>query len=88
MLYLSRPVFTEFEGEEEARAKNSPDRCGTSPRIGLCFNGHIMCCLRLMEADATILPSKASVKQTLFFFAIGNGGLETVQILVQIRADL
>ena len=81
-------LLTSFEGEEEAGAVNSLDQWGTSPLIGAHFNGHIMCCLLLIEAGATIPPPKASIKQSLFFSAIENGRLEAVQRLAQMGADL
>ncbi|KAL6720538.1 hypothetical protein ACLMJK_002462 [Lecanora helva] len=76
------------DGEEDAGAVDTVDRWGTSPVLAAQSNGHVMCCLFLLEAGATIPASKASVKQSLFFSAIENGKLDAVQRLAQMGADL
>ena len=77
-----------FQGEEEAQAVNAPDIWGSSPLIIAHSRGNIICCLLLIEAGATIPPSKASIKQSLYFSAIENGRLEAVQRLVYMGADI
>lgn len=87
----SVPILTrllvEAKGHDEAKAVNEPDRFGTSPLLSAYSNGHMDCCLLLIEAGAMIPPSKAPLKQSLFFLAIECGKLEAVQRLVQMGAD-
>jgi len=81
-------LLASFEGEDDATAVNAPDQWGTSPLLLAHSNAHIVCCLLLIEAGATIPASKASLKQSLFFSAIENGRLEAVQRLVHMGADI
>jgi len=87
----SVPILTlllvEAKYHDEAKAVNEPDKYGTSPLLLAYRNGHIECCLLLIEAGASIPPSKASLKQSLFFLAIEFGKVEAVQRLVQMGAD-
>ncbi len=90
-MYGSVPILTlllvEAECHDDAKAVNEPDKFGTSPLLFANEYGHMECCLLLIEAGATIPPSKASLKQSLFFLAIEFGKLEAVQRLVQMGAD-
>ena len=81
-------LLKEFEGEEEAEIINAPDKWGTSPLLMAHSYGHVVCCLLLIEAGATIISSKSVMKQSLFFAAIENGRLAAVQRLAHMGADL
>jgi len=87
----SVPILTlllaEAECHDDTKAVNGLDKFGTSPLLLANAYGHMECCLLLVEAGATIPPSKASLKQSLFFLAIEFGKLEAVQRLVQMGAD-
>lgn len=81
-------LLQEVEAEDKSEAVDAMDKWGTSPLLMAHFEVHIECCLLLVEAGATIPPSKASMKQSLFFAAIDNDRLEAVQRLVQMGADV
>jgi len=88
----SVPILTlllvEATAHDEAIAVNKPDKFGTSPLLLANSNGHMECCLLLIEAGATVPPTKALLKQSLFFLAIEFGKMAAVQRLVQMGADV
>ena len=74
--------------DEPSPTINAPDKWRITP-LGLAdSNRHILPCLRLIEAGATIPASRAYTKQSLFFSAIENGKLEAMQRLVMMGADV
>lgn len=81
-------LLQELKAQDEARTVNEPDKFGTSPLLLANANGHMECCLLLIEAGASIPPTKAPLKQSLFFLAIEFGKLEAVQRLVHMGADI
>lgn len=74
--------------DDESTSVNQPDKFGTPPLLLANANRHMECCLLLIEAGATIPPTKALLKQSLFFMAIEFGKLEAVQRLVNMGADV
>ena len=81
-------LIASLSENDEAGAVNEPDKWGSSPLILAHSNGHTVCCLLLIEAGAVISASQATMKQTLYFSAIGNRRLEAVQRLVHMGADI
>ncbi|KAL9098109.1 MAG: hypothetical protein Q9163_006169 [Psora crenata] len=74
--------------DEPSPTINARDKWGTTPLLAADSYRHILPCLLLIEAGATIPASRAYTKQSLFFSAIENGRLEAVQRLVMMGADV
>lgn len=81
-------ILTILTKNDESRAVNQPDKFGTPPILLAHASHHMECCLLLIEAGATIPPTEALLKQSLFFMAIEFGKSEAVQKLVNMGADV